>query len=324
MLLIKMEDKVNRLKKIINERKNLSFLIGNGINRYKNEENDENRVDSWYNLLDKLWKKYGSKKYKFPNGMDLTELYDIIKIKNNKKNNKNLDIEITAELEKKLQIWNYSEHHKKIVEFAIAKKTPIFTTNYDQLLMKASDLKLFGNKRNNDFTHYYPWKCYYAKNEIKDPLKEFGLWHIHGMIRYKRSIRLGITHYMGMVNYAKKYLRIKTEKNYYEQIDQRKWNGVNSWLEVFLKKDLFIFGLGLDRSEIFLRWLLFERKKFRDYLNFKNKDIFIEVKESKKDDKCEEKMFKAELEQKKFYFENLGFEYIVLDKYEDLYKNLWD
>lgn len=57
------------------------------------------------------------------------------------------------------------------------------------------------------------------------------------------------------------------------------WSGSKSWLHLIFNKSLCIFGLALDENEVFLRWLLIERKKyFRQFPDRVKDGWYIQVK----------------------------------------------
>jgi len=158
----------------------------------------------------------------------------------------------------------------------------------------------------------YPWECYFAQKEINDVLNNFAIWHIHGSKHYPRSIRFGLDDYMGMVQKARAFIRGKYglgRKNL-----SQAWRGSNTWLNIFFNKSLFIFGLGLNQNEVFLRWMLIERKRY--YLMHPSKAKFgwyIDIKEHSSTD-----------EGKKFFLERLGVKVLSFDTKKDFYMNFWD
>lgn len=95
--------------------------------------------------------------------------------------------------------WRFYDHHHRIVEWAKAKNSPILTTNFEQVLSDAGGCTL-RRTRKGGFTDYYPWENYYSSKDVSDPSKEFGIWHINGMQHYRRSVRLGLSHYMGSIS----------------------------------------------------------------------------------------------------------------------------
>ena len=70
-----MENQISEIKSIIDNHKNdISFVIGNGINRYNGEQ-------SWQNMLLKIWNSVKDNTIDaIPQGISFTEFYDIIHI----------------------------------------------------------------------------------------------------------------------------------------------------------------------------------------------------------------------------------------------------
>ncbi len=103
------------------------------------------------------------------------------------------------------------------------------------------------------------------------------------------------------------------------------WKGSNTWLHIFFHKSLFIFGLGLEQNEVFLRWLLIERfkyinlfkKKFKEFKEWgepKPTGWYIHANEG--NDKI--------TEGKKFFLKTIGFDVIEVESYKDIYENIWE
>ncbi len=163
--------------------------------------------------------------------------------------------------------WAPHEHHKRIVSWAEQAGCPLLTTNFEKVLGEAGGCKLLHTHRDG-FTDFYPWETYYGNAQFNDPCAGFGIWHINGMERYRRSIRLGLSHYMGSVQRARGWMHRGREKRLFSGKNVRDWYGARTWLDVVFHKPLLIFGLGLEENEVFLRWLLIERaryfRKFRD------------------------------------------------------------
>lgn len=81
----------------------------------------------------------------------------------------------------------------------------------------------------------------------------------------------------------------------------------------FFNRSLFICGLGLEWSKVFLRWLLIERARyFRRLSDKKCKGWFLINKD-------EQINFG-----KKFFLESVGFEIIEMNNYEEMYEDIWE
>ena len=297
---------IKQVKQII--RKNIddiSFVVGNGINRYGLQ--DEN--SSWDQLLLELWRKVvGEYKNNVPIGISLTEFYDILELNNT---NNGSTINLQKEFCDLMGNWNFEQHHVLFLDFAKHAHAPILTTNFDNIFQKAGQLELYRTSRKG-FTDFYPWDSYYGLSKLEYPTSGFGVWHINGMQRYFRSIRLGLTHYMGSVERARSMIHKGNEERLFTGKNVHKWKGAKTWLHVVFNKSIFIFGLGLDENEVFLRWLLIERAKyFRKFPERKKQGWYI----AKKD---------ITSHGKKLFLEQVGIDVIELPTYDDIYKHLWD
>lgn len=212
-------------------------------------------------------------------------------------------------LSQKMSSWESKEFHKKIIGYAERNNMPILTTNYDKALANAVDGELRKIKEQG-FTYYYPWRSYYAKNELEEPLTNFGIWHINGMIHYPASIRLGLSHYMGAVNHSRKFID-KKEATLFS--GKEEWAGHDTWLDIIFNKSLLFFGLGLDENETFLRWLLIQRAK---YLNKFPEKKYVGWYLTTKD----------EIDKspgKKFFLESVGIEILEVEDYKIINEDIW-
>ncbi|KUM53921.1 hypothetical protein AR688_19770 [Rheinheimera sp. EpRS3] len=229
-----------------------ALIIGNGVNLY----NAADGANNWLQLLLQLWRnRIGDVKQEAMEGISLTEFYDVLDLKV-ASSNKSLQ----AEFCEGMAHWQAKDHHRNIVRWAMDNQCPILTTNFENTLSDALGLKLHRLKALR-FTDFYPWSNYYADKPISDTSNEFAIWHINGMQHYKRSIRLGLSHYMGSVERARPMLHKSGNRLFYKA-ELSKWPGRHTWLNAIFQNDLFIFGLSLEVTEVFLRWLLIERAKF--------------------------------------------------------------
>ena len=114
---------------ISRNKKDIAFLIGNGINLFQNNSN----VLSWNDLLIKLLKKFTQlPNHKLPVGISTTEFYDILELECSERVIKSYAIqkEVTA----LMQDWNPLLHHKKILNKIFSINAPVLTTNFDLIL----------------------------------------------------------------------------------------------------------------------------------------------------------------------------------------------
>jgi hypothetical protein len=287
---------------LLKNKNDIAFVVGNGINRY----NNTSKTISWEALLRQLWKKVtGENLAQIPNGISYTEFYDMLTL-NNKKH-----IGLQQLVAAAMQDWAPQQHHKNIITSIKALQAPILTTNFDTALSQAATAS-WQKGNNKSFTDYYPWHGYYSTAALQNPMQGFGIWHINGLCKYPRSIRLGLTHYMGSVAKAKSYLQNVSPK----QIVTNKpfnWQGHNSWLNLIFNKQLIFFGLALEENETFLRWLLIERKKYFNAVGNKTcRAWYIGVASELKNNTG-----------KLFFLEQLGITPIMVADYRTIYEAIW-
>ena len=149
-----------------------------------------------------------------------------------------------------------------------------------------------------------------SDRKIGDPRHNFAIWHAHGMMRYSRSIRLGLTHYMGAVQRARSWVyHGKESLRALPSRDDEQWQGRNTWLDILFFSPLMIFGFGFNKDENFLRWLFLERARLHK-LNppWRTDSWFLDTPKSNN------------LNRRPF-FEGLGIEYVAVSDYGEIYEN---
>lgn len=282
-----------------NNRSNIALVIGNGINRY----GPAKTTNSWHDLLVKLAKEHlPAKLGSVPPGVTLTEFYDVLELKSTKSTSgKSLQQEFAA----LIASWKPYEHHGRVVGWARNANAPILTTNFDRVLPDAGRCSLHRTTKGS-FTDYYPWETYYGDAEINDPSSEFAIWHVNGMQKYHRSIRLGLTHYMGSVEKARGWIHKRNERLLFSGKNVRKWRGASTWLHVVFNTPLLFIGLGLEENEVFLRWLLIERARYFKKFPDREKSAWY--------------VHTADLNAgKKFFLEGVGIQIIQAVDYDEIY-----
>lgn len=291
------------LKHLLAEHKP-ALLIGNGINRYGSGA----PKNSWNDLLISLARKHiDSQTTEIPPGVSLTEFYDSLELSLSKGQNHGV---LQQDFCEPMHHWEPDQQHHGITQWAINNDSPILTTNFDTLLARAAKAKLH-TLPGLRFTDFYPWNRYYGLSLIPRPDKGFGIWHINGTIQYKRSIRLGLTHYMGSVERARSWLHKGDEKSLFRSKEPKDWTGFSTWLHVIFSKPLLIMGLGLEENEVFLRWLLIERARyFKSHPEQRQPAWFAHVgKESPG---------------KSYFLRSVGIEMLQVASYDTLYgKRTW-
>ncbi|WP_222840500.1 hypothetical protein [Aeromonas hydrophila] len=248
---------------------NPSLIIGNGINRYNSSKADKN--NSWDKMLLELWRKHSNSESQLstPTGISLTEFYDALDL--TKRSN---EINLQYEFCELMSGWESKGHHLAISSWAQSNGIPILTTNFEETLSSSitQEIRHFDSIT---FTDFYPWGSYFSDHEVIDPATEFAIWHINGMQRYRRSIRLGLSHYMGSVERARRLIHKNNESTLFSGKNVNEWSGYKSWLHIIFNNDLIFIGLGLDTTEVFLRWLLIERAKYFSKFPERRKKAFF-------------------------------------------------
>ena len=186
---------MDRISEILSHRRKPALLIGNGINRFKGSHSS-----SWADLLAELAKPYGlDPPEEGIDDMSFTEFFDILDLAGSDKDARVLQRLVCDQLRK----WAPSDHHGTIINWAKRHDVPVVTVNFDETLSRSVNASFHRGSGRKGFSHWYPWKSYFSDREINEPRKNFAIWHAHGIMRYPRSIRLGLTHYMGSVQRAR-------------------------------------------------------------------------------------------------------------------------
>jgi hypothetical protein len=291
-----------QLQRVIQEGKPC-FLIGNGINRFNQKKNEEDV--SWEGLLLEIYNTFSSRPRNFiPEGIALTEFYDVIDLQHGEHLKSSLQEEFVRQLD-----WKPKSHHVDIVSKIKELNAPILTTNFDFVLQKASQSQMFRHRQKGLrlLSDYYPWDSYFSNQLQDDPFNSFSIWHMHGQKNYKRSIKLGLNQYLLMVDRAKRHF--PTNKQ------DKGLSLYGTWLKPFFERDLIIMGLGLHEQEVFIRWLLLQRAKyFKRNPQEKRAGFYINHDESGPQNLG-----------KKFFLKSVGFKYVdFIDDYNGFYEDFWD
>jgi hypothetical protein len=280
---------------------NIALLLGNGINRHNNISGV-----SWEQILTGIGVKVAKHFGQVPKGTSLTEFYNAIELKSAAKEG-----DLQAEFCRSMSAWMPAAHHHTITAWALRHGAPVLTTNFDELLSTAASSQFRLGKAAH-FVDRYPWNCRFAA-DVVPPCSAFGIWHINGLARYRRSIRLGLTHYMGSVQRARVWLHGKNHALFaMKEKDIAKWQGADTWLHVLFHKPLVILGLALEENEVFLRWLLLERAAyFKRYPSRKQAAWYV----------SSDDVSKASVAGKKFFLNAVGIDWVPALDYQDIYEN---
>ena len=291
-------------RELSESRSRLAFVIGNGINRYQSD------TPTWEDMLLHLYHLVtGNELNSIEKGILYTEFYNLLQV----------DGETTEQLRQEViaytnQHYKPTAYHNQLQRILMGWQVPVLTTNFDNCLEQGCSMyrmkNLDGPSRR--FTDYYPWEVYYSNHRLTDPLNGFGVWHINGMTKYRRSIRLSLSEYINQTSRASKFIHSDESLMNFDRKNKVFWNGYNTWLHVFFNTHLCIFGLGLDVNETFLRWMMIERERyFRKFPDRRMKGWFIYTK-------------KDQMEAgKRLFLQSTGFEEVLLNDYEDMYEGIF-
>ncbi len=295
------------LRTLLEEHKNnVALVVGNGINRYGNAD----QTNSWNDLLLSLADKHGIAAGKnVPDGIALTEFYDLLELKRPAQGGPTArEISFQKDFCAGMAEWQVYPHHISIVRWAHQNGVPIMTTNFDNILARAGSCRLLP-KKTDRFTHFYPWERYYGDGDtpIASPDRGFGIWHINGMQKYHRSVRLGLTHYMGSVQRVRGWLhKGEGDRRLFEGKDEDNWSGAGTWLHIIFNKPLLIFGLALEENEVFLRWLLIERARYFRKFSRQQEAWYVYASDKEREGKL-------------YFLEGIGIKPIKVETYDDIY-----
>lgn len=283
----------------------IAFVIGNGSNRYFGN----GVLLSWEGLLKQVWKMNSSCGKAFssvPSGISNTEFIDALQIELIRNG---IDFNKTKkDIASIVGSWKPISGISTMVQKIESIHTPLLTTNFDLLFefaFEMSERKLpLRGKRATDF---YPWNYYFGKKGMKllsSPNDGFGIWHVHGMATHPRSIRIGLNDYMGLVEHSRGII----QKNYLG----KGFISTNTWLDIVFSKSLFIFGLGLETDEVFLRWLLLQRAKYNEIYKAGLNGWYVTCAQ-----------FGPVSSGKRLFLESIGFEIIEVATPNIVYEDIW-
>jgi hypothetical protein len=238
---------MRKVREIRNHLPRAAFLIGNGVNL------SAGIMPSWKDLLTVL---AGTSLHIQDEGLSNTEVYNLIEISSPFAGNfkKKVSDKLALDFSHNLEV------HRRLMEYARATNSPVLTTNFDNALADSVGAEVI-HINSKGFSRYYPWKTYYGFERHELPTDGFGIWQIHGDVKYPDSIRLGLTDYMGSVEKARKLIH-NGDDSLFRGKRQNYWKGHQTWLHIWFNMPIIIFGFGFGIDEIFLRWLLIERKRY--------------------------------------------------------------
>lgn len=271
------------------------------MHRYGNDHENS----SWETLLQTLAERQGI----FLNQNQLkemsnTEFFDLLELARPYDGRGNLQKDF-CDL---MAPWGHKDHHEILMAWAIRRSAPVITVNFDEILSAASGATFVRTK--SGFTDFYPWSSYFSVGPIENPRSEFAIWHAHGMVRYPRSIRLGLTHYMGSVERARRLIYGSHGLRSNTVVTSKDWKGAGTWLEPLFFCPILVIGFGFGKDENLMRWLFLERARFHRIRPAMKSEAWFVVRGAEIDD------------HRRPFFEGLGIKMLFIDSYEDIYENI--
>ena len=273
-----------KLKDILNDRNgDLTLVVGNGVNLSNQDAGNE----TWKSLLEQIGRERGflDPGQELHETHSLVELSDLLQLHFDDDDADGVDgadghgrkESVQSEFCYRLKNWKHGRSHEDITNWARKHGVPVLTTNFDETLSDACGAELVHAKRDTEgarFSRYYPWSSRFEVRgqPIAAPRNSFAIWHVNGMLKYLDSVRLGLSHYMGSVQLARTWMHRGDDRLFADAGAIDRWKGRNTWLDAFFSNDLLIFGLGLGRDEVFLRWLLIERARYCQKFGFQDRD----------------------------------------------------
>lgn len=162
------------------------------------------------------------------------------------------------------------EQSQMLRKFLSCDFDAILTTNYTYEIEQAIQSDFICRKnarskyRHNDMLTYKQKltskeKQYgiYNYMHLEEESKNYNIWHIHGELARPNSMILGHYYYGNLLSLIQSKMSdfIKCCKSKSEKIRLR------SWADYFMYGDVYIFGFGLDFSELDLWWLINCKKR---------------------------------------------------------------
>jgi len=306
------------LEDILRERNEaLTLIVGNGINLANGDAGNR----TWKDILEQICRKHEFLEpgQKLCQTQSLVELSDLLQLHSDNANNDDRKMSVQRAFCKAIESWRHGPSHAAVTNWAREHRVPILTTNYDTTLSDACGARLVHAKKGSGgapFTHFYPWSSRYEVpgQLVGRPRSGFAIWHVNGMSRYVYSVRLGLSHYMGSVHQARKWMHRGDDRLFADREAIDRWKGRNTWLDAFFANDLLIFGLGLGRDETFLRWLLIERARYFRKFGIHGRKAWYLLAEGEEGDPDRD-----------FFLEHVGVEPVGVKSHDDIYSSsVWN
>ncbi|MDF9824917.1 hypothetical protein M2475_001152 [Breznakia sp. PF5-3] len=232
------------------------LFVGNGINRIHSGY-------SWADLLEELKKDTQTNKEIMNGNKPFPVLYEEIYFRS-KRNLQFKEGDLLKAIVKKMKHLLPTVIHKQIMDLSISN---IITTNYDYTLENSVQKEF---KIQNTIPDMAAEKVY--RITTRNCVEDKSIWHVHGELKYPRSIVLGQNMYAKVVGKMNAYI---------EQDDFLK--AYHSWIDFMFLKEVHMIGFGLDYSEIDIWAVLNARVRYFHKHENENTIYFYIYTENPKD-----------------------------------------
>jgi hypothetical protein len=223
----------------------LSLLVGNGINRVTNH------AASWAHVLNTLVNGGASaRELQHIKHKPFALVYEEILLTGPSEDKQDDERKMKERIAKLVDKLQFNDLHRRIMSSGVKH---ILTTNYDYGFENATGL---ANKRSN-----LARETKYSVFRRRAIAKTY-VWHIHGEAAVPTSITLGYDQYCGYLQKLRAHATadrnssggspFKRGDSAFDLLESQPY----SWLDVFLRDDIHVIGLGLDYTEIDLWWAL--------------------------------------------------------------------
>lgn len=155
-----------------------------------------------------------------------------------------------------------NSHHAKLMQLGFSN---ILTTNYDYNLEKSVGDNWKSNR---------PAKENYYSLFRRNSIEKQNIWHIHGELNNTKSIMLGHEQYSGYTQKISNFLttgvvtdsKKRKKRPYLSKFASKKTvikGDVQTWVDLFLEKEVHIVGFSFDYTENHFWNLLIKKEKLR-------------------------------------------------------------
>lgn len=256
----------------------ISLLIGNGINRVSNEE------ASWEHVLRALRNQEATRKeIEFLKHKPFALVYEEVLLSGTYEGEPSDELAMKRRIARLVDGLATNEFHSRVMKSGVKH---VLTTNYDYGFEKASGQR-FERKNLMRETKYSVFRRRAVGNVY--------VWHIHGESEVPNSITLGYDQYSGYLQKLRGHATAKPASDSASPFKRREREfdtaegTVYSWLDVFLRDDIHIVGLGLDFTEIALWWALTYKARLKARGWQVGKTMFHDWHVDPPDDQCRAK-----------------------------------